>query len=71
LKYEKIKLAMDRGFYSEDNVNAMLAAHLKFLIGVKVSLAYVQKELAPVRETMRNYDHYHPVHLQQNDHLEP
>jgi hypothetical protein len=25
---------MDRGFYSEDNVNAMLAAHLKFLIGV-------------------------------------
>lgn len=62
LKYKKIKLAMDRGFYSEDNVNAMLAAHLKFLIGVKVSLAYVQEALAPVRETMRNYDCYHPVH---------
>jgi transposase len=53
---------MDRGFYSEDNVNAMLAAHLKFLIGVKVSLAYVQEALGPVRETMQNFDHYHPVH---------
>jgi transposase len=60
LEYKKTKLVMDRGFYSEDNVNAMLAAHMKFLIGVKASLSYVQDALTPVRENMRNFDHYHP-----------
>jgi transposase len=35
LEYKKVKLVMDRGFYSEDNVNAILGAHLKFLMGVK------------------------------------
>jgi transposase len=62
LEYKKIKLVMDRGFYSEDNVNAMLATHLKFLIGVKVSLLYVQEALSPVRDSMRNFDYYHPVY---------
>jgi hypothetical protein len=60
LEYKKTKLVMDRGFYSEDNVNAMLAAHMKFLIGVRASLSYVQDALTPVRENMRNFDHYHP-----------
>jgi transposase len=62
LEYKKIKLVMDRGFYSEDNVNSMLAAHLKFLMGVRVSLVYVQKALAPARESMRGFDNYHPAH---------
>ncbi|MFB6367967.1 transposase, partial [Paenibacillus elgii] len=43
--YKKIKLVMDRGFYSEANINAMYQHHLKFLIGVKVTLKYVQEEL--------------------------
>jgi transposase len=59
-EYKKIKLVMDRGFYSEDNVNAMLAAHLKFLIGVKVSLTLVQDVLVKVREKMRDFSHYDP-----------
>ena len=59
-EFKKVKLVMDRGFYSEDNVNAMLGAHLKFLIGVKVSLLYVQEILAKARDEMRNFDHYHP-----------
>ena len=58
-EYKKIKLVMDRGFYSEDNINAILAAHLKFLIGVKVSLSFVQDVLSDVREEMRNFNHYH------------
>jgi len=62
LDYKKIKLVMDRGFYSEDNVNAMLAARLKFLIGVKISLSYVQEALVHMRNEMRNFDHYHPDH---------
>ena len=60
LEFKKVKLVMDRGFYSEDNINMMLGAHLKFLIGVKTSLLYVQDVLAQAREQMRNFDHYHP-----------
>jgi len=60
LEFQKVKLVMDKGFYSEENVNAMLGAHLKFLLGVKVSLLYVQEILAKARDEMRNFDHYHP-----------
>ena len=60
LEFKKVKLVMDRGFYSEENVNALLSAHLKFLLGVKVSLLYVQEVLTKARDEMRNFDHYHP-----------
>lgn len=59
-EHKKIKLVMDRGFYSEDNVNAMLAAHLKFLIGVKTSLTLVQAVLTSAREKIRDFSHYDP-----------
>jgi hypothetical protein len=51
---------MDRGFYSEENINAMLAAHLKFLLGVKVSLTLVQDVLTTAREKIRDFSHYDP-----------
>jgi transposase len=59
-EYNKIKLVMDRGFYSGDNINAMLAAHLKFLIGVKVSLTLIQDVLTSAREKIRDFNHYVP-----------
>jgi len=39
LGFSKVKLVMDRGFYSEDNINAFFNEHLKFLISVRMSLA--------------------------------
>ena len=48
---KKTKLVMDRGFYSENNINALYSAHKKFLIGLKISL---KKVLAPVMEANRN-----------------
>ncbi|MCP3780244.1 hypothetical protein [Paenibacillus sp. MZ03-122A] len=36
--YKKIKLVMDRGFYSEANINALYRHHLKFLIGINATL---------------------------------
>jgi transposase len=59
LKFKKTKLVLDRGFYSENNINALLAAHLKFLIGAKVSLVFVQEVLAKARDDMRNFECYH------------
>ncbi|MEA4890215.1 MAG: transposase [Clostridiaceae bacterium] len=52
LKYlgcQKIKLVMDRGFYSEDNVNALYRDHLKFILATKLNLTYVKKELDKIR----------------------
>lgn len=59
LGFDKVKLVMDRGFYSEDNINALYQNHLKFLIATKVSLKYVQQELDKVRDSIRTRANYH------------
>jgi transposase len=56
----KIKLVLDRGFYSERNVNALLTEHLKFLIGAKLSLKFVGRELDNVREIIRSWQNFLP-----------
>ena len=58
LGYDKIKLVMDRGFYSEKNINDFYKNHLKFLIATKVSLKFVQKELEKVRDSIRTWANY-------------
>lgn len=58
--YKKIKLVMDRGFYSEANINALYQHHLKFLIGVKVTLQYVQAELEAVKPQLQQWENFHP-----------
>jgi transposase len=58
LEYKKIKLVMDRGFYSEDNINALYQNHLKFLIATKLSLKFVKTELDQVRDALRAWTNY-------------
>jgi transposase len=60
--YDKIKLVMDRGFYSETNINDLYQHHLKFLIAAKVSLKFVQVELEKVRDSMRTWTSYSQKH---------
>jgi hypothetical protein len=55
---QKIKLVMDRGFYSEENVNGLLRNHLKFIMAIKLHLTYVKTELSKVRNSIRNWDNY-------------
>jgi len=40
-----MKLCMDRGFYSKTNIDAMMASHLKFLIGARTGLGYVKQAI--------------------------
>lgn len=54
----KVKLVMDRGFYSEDNNNALYYKHYKFLILGKISLKFIQKKLDEVREIMTSRPNY-------------
>ncbi|RJX23556.1 MAG: IS1634 family transposase [Dethiobacter sp.] len=58
LHLNKVKLVMDRGFYSEANINALYHKHYKFMIATKISLKYVQEQLHEVRETMLSRSHY-------------
>ncbi len=42
LGYEKIKLVMDRGYYSADNINALYKEHLKFLCSTSAALKFAK-----------------------------
>jgi transposase len=58
LGYSKVKLVMDRGFYSEANINGLYQNHLKFLIAVQMSLVFVRKELDAIYDDLRTFGHY-------------
>jgi transposase len=58
LGYKKIKVVLDRGFFSASNVNELYKHHMKFLIAGKLSLKLVRTHVDSVRETMRNWVHY-------------
>ena len=62
LQLDKVKLVMDRGFYSEENINALYQKHYKFLIAGRTSLKFVQTKIDEVREVMRARDHYSSQH---------
>lgn len=58
LGYAKVKLVMDRGFYSKDNVNALFKDHIKFLMAVSMSLTSIRKTLDTVYDEFRSFDYY-------------
>jgi len=58
LGYKKIKVVLDRGFFSAANINDLYRHHMKFLIATKLSLKLVQTHLDTVRDTMRSWTHY-------------
>ena len=58
LGFEKVKLVMDRGFYSADNINGLFKEHLKFLVSVRTGLKLVQNELDRVYDDFRTFEHY-------------
>jgi transposase len=58
LGYTKVKLVMDRGFYSEVNINQLYKEHLKFLLSVKTSLAFIRKKLDGIYDGFRSFESY-------------
>jgi transposase len=58
LNLEKVQLVMDRGFYSEDNINALFRQHYKFLISTRTSLLFVRRKLDEVCGSMTSRPHY-------------
>lgn len=60
LDMDKVKLVMDRGFYSAENINALYKHRYKFLIGAKLSLSLVKKKLEEIRGSLKTRKHYYP-----------
>jgi transposase len=59
LELGKIKIVMDRGFYSAKNVNELYKGHHKFIIGSKISLKFIQDKLKPDRANFDRRENYH------------
>ncbi|MEO1785358.1 IS1634 family transposase [Thermodesulfobium sp. 4217-1] len=62
LGFDKVKLVMDRGFYSMDNISGLYKEHVKFLIAGKLSLKIVQNGIASIKENIKNWKYYSPLY---------
>ena len=58
LGFGKAKFVMDRGFYSENNINALYREHIKFLVGTKLSLRFIKNNLNEVYDDIRMFYNY-------------
>lgn len=58
LGFGKTKFVMDRGFYSEDNINGLYREHVKFLVGAKLSLKFITKNLDDVYDDIRMFTNF-------------
>jgi transposase len=61
LELKKTKIIMDRGFYSEKNINSLYKNHCKFIIGAKISLKFIQERLSPDRDDFDRRENYNAV----------
>ncbi len=62
LGFDKIKLVMDRGFYSTNNISGLYKEHVKFLIAGKLSLKIVQNGIAGNKENIKSWKYYNPLY---------
>jgi transposase len=62
LGLRKVHLVMDRGFYSAENINGLYKEHHKFLIGGKLSLTFIKKQLDASRDSIRQWTNYNERH---------
>ena len=58
LGYEKIKLVMDRGYYSAENINKLYKEHLKFLCGTSTALSFAKKFIREIGVRKDHYEYY-------------
>ena len=58
LGYEKIKLVMDRRYYSVDNINALYKEHRKFLCSTSAALKFAKDSIREIGAEKDRYEHY-------------
>jgi transposase len=58
LGFDKVKLVLDRGFYSRANVDLLLKDKVEFLVALKMSLGFVRAELDKVYNSVISFENY-------------
>ena len=58
LGFSKVKLVMDKGFFSIDNINGLYKERLKFLIAAKISLKLVKDGLDKSYDSIQSFENY-------------
>lgn len=59
--FTRFSLVMDKGFYSEDNVNELYRMRLRYLIGVENRISRCKETIDRVRDDIKSFDNYHRV----------
>jgi len=62
--FPKSKLVLDRGCYSEANVNKLFSHGTDFLIGTKTSIKYVDKIIKTIYDKKTSFDNYNEEYNQ-------
>ena len=62
LGFNKLSLVLDRGFYSEPNINALFRDHMKFILAASTSLKLIRRELDKVKDELDSYANYNENH---------
>jgi hypothetical protein len=57
----KPKVCMDRGFYSRANVDGLMGAHMKFLVGVPSTPEWPNLAIAEHGEALRRWENWEPA----------
>lgn len=60
LEFPKLKLLMDRGFYSKDNISELFEGHIKFLVSTRMSLSFIKSKLEDIYDDFSSYNNYLP-----------
>jgi transposase len=69
LQMKKVRLVMDKGFYSKDNVNELFSKRVKFIIAVPFSNKFAREQVENVRERITKYDCFTKVNNQNLFHM--
>jgi transposase len=62
LEIKKLKLVLDRGFFSATNINALYKGHYKFLISAKTNGTLARTVISTVKADMKEFRNYDLVH---------
>jgi len=58
IQINKLKLVLDRGFYSAKNINALYKGHHKFLLSVKINNGFISDFLEEAKTGIHDFSHY-------------
>ncbi len=58
LNIQKVKLIVDRGFFSKENIDRMYQAHYKFIAAVKCNNKFIKRFVDEVRESIKDFKNY-------------